>query len=108
MPRPLIVIAALAAVAAGAWVWAGRPDLDRMKALAGLAPAPQQASATESSRDGKRPGGPSVAVVTADVTSADFPIRRRSIGYAEPWRASSSSRVSTASSSRSMSRTARW
>jgi multidrug efflux system membrane fusion protein len=84
MPRPLIVIAALAAVAAGAWVWAGRPDLDRMKALAGLAPAPQQASATESSRDGKRPGGPSVAVVTADVTSADFPIRRRSIGYAEP------------------------
>lgn len=83
MPRPLIVIAALAAAAAGAWVWAGRPDLEHMKVLAGLSPAPQQA-AEAAARDAKRQGGPSVAVVTADVTTADFPIRRRSIGYAEP------------------------
>lgn len=83
MPRPLIVIAALAAAAAGAWVWAGRPDLERMKVLAGLSPAPQQA-AEAGARDPKHQGGPSVAVVTADVTTADFPIRRRSIGYAEP------------------------
>jgi multidrug efflux system membrane fusion protein len=84
MPRPLILIAALAAAAAGAWVWAGRPDLERMKALAGLSPAPQRAAAAEGARDGKRQGGPSVAVVTAEVGTADFPIRRRSIGYAEP------------------------
>jgi multidrug efflux system membrane fusion protein len=81
--RFLIVLTALAAAGAAGWIAAGRPDVARLKTLAGLAPAAQD-TAAPGGKAGQRQGGAPVAVVTAEATTADFPIKRRSIGYAEP------------------------
>jgi multidrug efflux system membrane fusion protein len=78
--RSLLFICALLAVVAGAVVWGRYHRSDPVTAEAAMQPAAK----AQDPDQGQGNGRPAVAVKVAEVTRASMPIRRRTIGWAEP------------------------
>ncbi|MGH6894297.1 MAG: efflux RND transporter periplasmic adaptor subunit, partial [Dongiaceae bacterium] len=80
-PRSLLLIGAVLALLGGVIAWSHYRNADPVSAEAAMQPAAKAQDAGQNSAGG---GKPAVAVKVAEVTQASMPIRRRTIGWAEP------------------------